>query len=494
MSEIEFININLWQIVNLKKKESIDELNQIKNCGFLEVEICKFFNNIKDLFSLEVNKYIETINALIGFYMKYFLNEKIATMKISNSLGIGNNQNKLIKLKDEINQNLDKANNEEEQNIIFKDLLPVEEILKNEFEKNKVDINNINDFNDINNTTEYTFSLNKKINSLIINIHTLFFNSIKLMMSKNEQIIAFLKLLSEIYNTFKKKISNKSKKIAILTSDILTSNNSNIQSNNEKSIISQELFQTIIKNEKSKLKYRLYFIKNFAIKYMIIISKIALNIFKNCDEWVIKSISKENESQNEVINLLKTKLNNIEKIDEEIEIDCIEMDSFEKRIDDKEKFNNNNNSNIINDLRLYPIDNTSVINSGIYNKINIDFLVNDNFFDIKLIPIEKNGHNFNSKNENIYENINEIKDYEIIIPRFSYNYNNNNYLMSEKSNVSNEEEVIKEEDFYYDVEKFFDIYKEISEFEEEKNIINYNIFFENFIKYYIINDHEEADK
>ena len=52
MSDIEFININLWQIINLKKKESIVELNAIKNCGYVEVEMCKFFNNIKDLFFL----------------------------------------------------------------------------------------------------------------------------------------------------------------------------------------------------------------------------------------------------------------------------------------------------------------------------------------------------------------------------------------------------------------------------------------------------------
>ena len=88
MSDIEFININLWQIINLKKKESIVELNAIKNCGYIEVEMCKFFNNIKDLFFLETNKYIEEINSLIDFYMKYFLNDKVVNMKNNGFIGI----------------------------------------------------------------------------------------------------------------------------------------------------------------------------------------------------------------------------------------------------------------------------------------------------------------------------------------------------------------------------------------------------------------------
>jgi hypothetical protein len=68
----------------------------------------------------------------------------------------------------------------------------------------------------------------------------------------------------------------------------------------------------------------LIFIKDFAIKYMVIISKTSLKIFNNSDDWIIKSVHKENEIQNEVINLLKNKLQNMEKIDEDLDIDTIE--------------------------------------------------------------------------------------------------------------------------------------------------------------------------
>ena len=493
MSDIEFININLWQIINLKKRESIAELNAIKTCGFIEVEMCKFLNNIKKLFFLETNKYINMINILIDFYMKYFVNDKITSIKSSNNvIGMRNSitQNIVQQLKEEVSTNLENINKSKE-NLIFNDLIPFDEILEKENDNNNENMNN-NVYNfaymEKQNQTKYNISLNKKINLLIKNVKILFFNCIKCMMSENDIIIPFLKLISEINNSFKKKITYKAKKTMVVSNEYSPKNNVNEQTNNTNSLISEEIIQNIIKNEKNKLKYRLCFIKDFAIKYMIIISKISLKIFNNADEWVIRSIHKENETQNEVINILKTKLNQIERIDEELEIDTIEMDAFEKKIDDEEK-----NSSKISDIKIKPIDNTSVVSLGIYNKINIDFLIKDNFFDIQLNQLDKT-NNIELNKQTLNEYINEIKEYEMSIPKTIGNYIGNYYMTSEKSNFSNEEELTKEEDFYYDIEKFFDIYKELSPYEEEKYIISYYNFFETFIKPYLINNNEDNIK
>ena len=489
MSDIEFININLWQIINLKKKESITELNAIKTCGYIEAEMCKFLDNIKKLFFLETNKYINLINTLIDFYMKYFINDKVSSTKTTNAIDIKNNinQNKLQQLKEEVDTNLKKT----KEILIFIFFIPFDEILEKKNDNNNENLNN--DFYNFaemekNNHTKYNLSLNKKINLLTKNVKILFFNCIKCMMAENDIIVPFLKLLSEINNSSKKKTTLKSRKTMFINNDNTPKNATNEQINNTKSIISEESFQNVIKNEKNKLKYRLCFIKDFAIKYMIIISKIYLKIFNNADEWVIKSIQKENETQNEVVNILKTRLNQIERIDEEIEIDTIEMDAFEKKIDEEEK-----NNSKISDIKIKPIDNTSVILSGFYNKINIDFLMNDNFFDIKLIQIDKI-NNIGQNKQNLGEYLDEIKEYEISIPKTIGNYYGNYYMMSDKSNFSKEEELIKEEDFYYDIEKFYDLYKEISAYEEEKKIINYNYFFESFIKPYLIYNNEEKNK
>ena len=483
MSDIEYININLWQIISLKKNESIEEINEIKNCGYIEIEVCKFFNNIKNLLFSELNKYICTINTLVEFYLKYFIDDKISNMKNSNISGPGNILSKLINLKEELDKSL--LNIKQNSNPIFNDLISINEIINNNDSKR----NTQSEFKGGNSLTKYNMNLLSKIKLIIKNIKILFFNCIKYMISENDIIIPFLKLLSEINTTFRKRTQLKTKKITTTLSNENSSQNLlNTQSVNTKSILSEDLFQNIIKNEKDKLKYRLCFIKDFAIKYVIIISKIAIKIFDNADDWVIKSIQKENETQNEVISLLKNKLKQCEKINEEMEIDSIEMDAFDKRIDDEGRSNSS-----ITEKNIRPIDNTSSILSGIYNKINIDCLKDDNFFDVEFEQINNNSI-IKQSELSLYNEINEEKEYEIILPKKQRNYLSNYYIMSEKSISSNEEEIIKEKDFYFDLNKFYYIYKEISSLEEEKNIISYNSFFESFIKYYIFNDNEESVK
>ena len=500
LNDIEYININLWQIINVKKNESIAELNDIKSCGYIEVEMCKFFNNIKELIFSEITKYIDIINSLIEFYTRNFINDQFVNIRTSNMSAFS----RFSKLKEELNKSLE--NNNLDINLITSDLISIEDILKKDdfiygidIENNK-NINNIEQ-NEVNykyySYTKYTSSLNHKINLLTKNINKLFFNAIKVMMQQNQKIVPFIKLLSEFNSALKKKIPLKTKKTVVFANNINNNNNNEIspqnnQINKEKNVLSEEIFKNIITNEKNNFKYRLIFIKDFAIKYMVIISKTSLKIFNNSDDWIIKSVHKENEIQNEVINLLKNKLQNMEKIDEDLDIDTIEMDSFERIIEDTEK----NDTKINDTVKIRPIDNTSVISNAMYNKVNVDFLINDNFFDIKLEQIHKNENKKNNENtkikdnnnkQNIYDYINDIKDYNLILPKVSNNYVGN-YMMSEKSNF---EEEISMEEFYYDIDKLFYIYKEMTAFEEDKDIINYDIFFELFVKKYIVNDNEE---
>ena len=484
MSDIEFVNINLWEIINLKKKESIEELNDIKNCGYIEVEMCKFCNNIKNLFLSEANKYVSTMNTLIEFYMKYYIDEKVSNMKNAVLSGTGNILNKLMSLKEEVDKNL--SDIKENENSIFKDLIPFNDILKKGNEENKDNDLYDSELDYKNSRTKYNFSLGYKINLIIKNIKTLFFNSIKYMISENDIIVPFLKLLSEIDNTFKKKGSIKSRKVSILTSENSSQNIINTQSNNintKISILSEDVFQIIIKQEKDKLKYRLCFIKDFAIKYVIIISKIFIKIFDNLDDWVIKSIQKENETQNEVVNLLKKKLKQIEKINVEMEIDSIEMDAFDKR-----------NTSNISEKNIRPIDNSNLSTSGLYDKINIDFLKDDKFFNVQLKQKNINQTNKEDDEPNIYNDIAEEKEYEIVIPDKIKNNIDSSEFISDKNISSIEGENTRDKGFYFDLDKFFNIYKEIVAFEEEKNIISQHNFFESFIKYYIFNDNEESVK
>ena len=82
----------------------------------------------------------------------------------------------------------------------------------------------------------------------------------------------------------------------------------------------------------------------------------------------------------------------------------------------------------------------------------------------------------------------DIKNYKIIIPKNMSNCISSE--LSERSQATNEEEIIREEEFYFDINKFYEIFKKIKKFEIEKNIVSYDNFYEAFIKKYIIYNKE----
>ena len=496
-NDIEDINISLWTILINKKSESIYELQEIKNCAFVEIELCKFFNHMKELFLLEAHKFLGMINIILDFYIKNILDERISFIKKNISSNTNNNINQIFNLRNKINEYFDNKKFKEE--FIFNDLISINEvfleekkILDNTDNVSKTDkqmySNSDIEQNNIDTRSKYTIFSDNIISILIKNINTLFFNSIHLLINQNEKIIPFLKILSEISNILNRKPKAKAKKSQLLVNETISSNSSIFNNNSQKEyniIISEENIKKIIQNEKNKFKYRLCFLKSFSTKFILIISQINQKIFHNADDWIIKSINMENDAQNEVINLLKNKLQEKKLIDEENEINTIEMDSFEKIIDEDSK------SNKSIDLKIKPIDNSSVMNCvRIYNKINIDFLVKDTFFDIKFEQNEKNekteeqNEKSEKNEENIIYNIDDMKQYKIIFPNNISNCISGE--LSERSQATNEEEIIKEEEFYYDINKFYGIYKKIKKFEIDKNIVSYDNFYEAFIKKYII--------
>ena len=489
--DIENIKISLWNLLNNKKCESVSELKEIKNCGFIEIELCKFFNRVKDLFLLETKKFITMTNIIINFYLKNYIDEKISILKKNNSNSINITNNQLIILRNKINEYI--GNEKIKEEFIIKNIIPIAETLNKEkgilnadeinynFNKSKGKIPN-------DNKSKYTNFSNNILSLLIKNINQLFIDSVKLLISQSEKISLFLKLFSETNNANKRqKPRKKNSNINININEV-----SLISSNNNSTIfISEENIKKLLNNEKIKYKFRLCFIKSFSTKYIWIISQLSQLIFHNADEWIVKSVNLENEAQNEIINILKNKLEEKELIDEELEINQIDMDCFEKVIEEEDK---NNKSR---DIQIKPIDNSSVINSNrIYNKINIEFLLKNNLFDIKLEQIEHNENKEKNDNNNETQShynvidINEVKQYKLILPKDNNNLVNSS-INSEISNISNDAKIINEEEYFYDINKFYEIYKRIKKFEIDKNVISFDIFYEIFIKENFIYNIEE---
>jgi hypothetical protein len=269
--------------------------------------------------------------------------------------------------------------------------------------------------------------------------------------------------------------------------------------NKDSGYMQEEAIKNIFLNEKNKYKFRICYIKSFAIKYIHIMKCSTENIFNNMDEWIVINVALQNESLNYLIKSLKQFLADKKSIDQKNDIDCIELDEFEKVIDDEEYNNNNSNiksfnnncSNISNyngsshEVKLKPFDNSSIINMNrIYNKVKLEYLINDNFIDTK---IEEIFDNKASKNKH-KKKIKIIPSYgeELGIENNNTKKNLNNEDLNSSSGILKSKIILNDTDFYFDLEKFKFIYKFIKKYEIEDGFINKDIFFLIFIKQYLL--------
>ena len=487
-SDIEDLRTEIWNLINKKRNDSIEELNEIKHCSFIEVELIKFYNNIKNLIMNEVEKFLVIFNNMLLLYNK---------------------------IKDKENRDINILINEFNTKLITTPEL----ILKNTTDF-KYRLNNKGD-------VKLDMPLEEVINIILSNIEIIFKNSIKMLFKYHNQLLnifrrvkksifANMSIIKKSVRIKKKKRKNSEKKLfsASMMNDLLTNKDSDEGYLQEKSV------KKMFIDEKNKFKFRLCFIKNFATKYIHIMKSTSEKVFDNMDEWIIKNVTLQSESISYLIKILKNFLFQEKKlIDQESDIDYIELDEFEKVIEDigdnNKKLNRNNHnfnsSNISgsrivtsgnlngsgmipsteNDLKLKPFDNSSVINNRIYNKINLDFLIKDNFIETKI--------------EEIYDQENTKKNIKpkikIIPPPTIYNSNNTefNYGNNSSSEIKGEQSLIlntktlkgknnnlNESEFYFDIEKFKFLYKNIKKYEVEDGYINKEVFFEIFIRQYLI--------
>ena len=397
-TDIEEISNDLWLLINEKEKNSINELNRIKNEGFMQKELEKFHFNMGEMFLIETEKFIRMIDAIINLYI--FENK--------------NHNKNIVEIKNLLENQVDK-------NIIFKDTSPI----------------NVKDIN-----------IDNLVSQILSNINTMFENSIQIIFSF-ENVIS--KLIEEI--KYLVMISNKKNQKKSIIKLGPNSNNSSISLGQgyTPQAFHEKILQ-IIQNEKNKYKYRILYLKNFSKKYIKIISQTFQDIYNNLDQWIIKNMSLQNDALNSVISIFKSKLQDHQLIDEKNDIDTIEMDEFEKVDDNSEEKED--------DIELKPIDNNSVIGRRVYNKLNIDYLIKDSFMNIKI--------------EEIYSNNNKDKTYKMILP---------DELENNK---------LKESDFYFDINKFNDIYLKVKKYEVEPNIISKDLFYEIFFKQYCIDKYDEG--
>ena len=491
--DIEEVNNNLWILINEKEKDSIKELNNIKTCGFIEKELEYFYENIKELTIVETEKFLKMINSIIYLYSNNTKNNINKKDDNSSFFQRSTARKKTNKNKSKDLNNINEKINEKETNLINEINFDKSYVTKN---ISTIIFDPKETTNSFNNTTNNIYMKNPsnklrkeskneiKVNNLISqisnNIEVIFLNSIKLILEYQEIIDKLIKEIKSTSNITHKKIFKRK-----TTKYNFSSNNSSMMTSmygGENQI--NEIIVKMLQNEKNRYKYRMCYIKSFAYKYMAIITQTAQNIYYNLDQWIVTSVSLQNDALNMIISILRKKLEDHKLINEKREINKIEMDEFEKIIDEE---------GAGSEIRLKPIDNSSVGIGRIYNKINIDYLINDNFIDIKVEEIINQNQNEDNNKYKFIKNDkndkNENKRYKMILPN-ELDRSINSSINNSFGGIKNR---FKEFDFYYDINKFNIIYKNVKKYEIEENIISKDLFYDVFIKENLIDKYGEND-
>ena len=267
---------HIWELIQMRKRDSITELNNIKNQNFIENQLEAFGDYIINLIILETNQYYNKLNIIKRFYFE-FENPKI-TEKFPYQYIF--NKDKILEHIKEYSVFVPNLNQEESKNVI----------------------------------------ISPKINKLYNNCYKLFFDYDYTMLSLYKKAKEESNLnSSEISTRSKRRLKSHNRKNTV-KSDV------SLFTDNKTSINYEEEMKTALNNEKIKYKLRILFIKNFAEKNLKEIYNIGQATFNNLDNHIIESVNKQNNAMNELILKIKK---NIKEGFNKLNVKDVELDLFD---------------------------------------------------------------------------------------------------------------------------------------------------------------------
>ena len=355
--DIKDVTKSIWVNIQNKKNNDVKYLQDIKNSGKKEGEINKFWEYIILIFESEVKKYLIICEIIIKYYLsKIGLLNNIFTIpdninsKINNAndclfkidykkylfeeIDIPNNFNNTIN-KTTSNENINSNTNNEEQNL---------EKNKDNENENKTN-NNEEIVNKDNDDTFYVREKEKK--SLEENIDALFMNSLKIIIREDEIIKQYIDKAKDRFQYTEKDYKPNVKIVNANTSNISMETNSkkplsssvSIRSMPKKKIVKRKItndgmadniiyeeIKNQILNEKRKFKYRLMFLKYYALRYINIINDCFNETYNAMDDLIIMSVRSQNNTLNEFMSYLNKSLNSFYY---KISLDNFEFDTYD---------------------------------------------------------------------------------------------------------------------------------------------------------------------
>lgn len=354
---------HFWEIIQMKKRDAIKELKNLKEQNFLENQSELFWKYLSQLFLMETNFYIKKLNLIRKYYYEfegnkysekcpyvYDLNENDILSGLNDYIIFNKNydENKNTKTEKKKKSNIKNSKqNESTINMNNKEISPrIDNIFKNCF--------------------KFLFYYDKKINEIIKN-------------EKEKYALNSSNISGIQKRKHRKKITDGKTEPSIFSES--------------KMIISYEdEMKAALNNEKIKYKIRISLLKFFGEKFLIEANNITDKTFKNLDNSIIKSVDAQNTAMNELMEKIKRDIiDGKNKITFNIELDVFDiyhklyipfkqfiLDSYNSSENPDKKISVTELNKIYLDLKNYEIQDNYVT----FNSV-IDIVFKKHLFELK---------------------------------------------------------------------------------------------------------------
>ena len=351
--EVDDLNDKIYEIIETRKNEAVEERKKIMTSGWIENEMEKFYMALERLFQNEIDKFIGSLQIMRDYYHNLD-NRPLIELPFS-TIDI---------IKEEIDQTpIEEFNvegeetqqeNKEKENTITNSEASVKETLEQYIEKNM--------------PKSYP------------RVEKLYKNSLKIQFQYEEALreTERAKIEKEKEEAKKNAAPGKGKKGPDKGKE-----NPEEAAKEEVYPHNDELKQAI-SNEKSKFKYKLTLLKYWGIACLKNFRRLSLTVYNKLEDWIILAIKAENEALTELTTMLKENIESESKIKYELALETfdviVNMDVQNyielppkplpaKEVIDHNKFNIVQLKILMEELQTYLVENTSSIRSSTFISI-----------------------------------------------------------------------------------------------------------------------------
>ena len=358
--EVDDLNDKIYEIIETRKNEAVEERKKIMTSGWIENEMEKFYMALERLFQNEIDKFIGSLQIMRDYYHNLD-NRPLIELPFS-TIDI---------IKEEIDQTpIEEFNVEGEENTISQQ--------ENKDNKENKDNAQTNPEANVKETLEQY--IEKNMPKSYPRVEKLYKNSLKIQFQYEEALREAERAKSEKEKEEAKKNAapGKGKKAP-------DKGKENVEEAAKEEVYphNDELKQAI-SNEKSKFKYKLTLLKYWGISCLKNFRRLSLTVYNKLEDWIILAIKAENEALNELTVILKENIESESKIKYELALETfdviVNMDVQNyielppkplpaKEVIDHNKFNIVQLKILMEELQTYLVENTSSIRSSTFISI-----------------------------------------------------------------------------------------------------------------------------